>query len=539
VWVPIPARANPWGPAWVALLLPPFEEALQVMTKSVGCRRVAPCLLLLGLLATSAEARPPNVVVLLSDNLGFGEIGAYGGGALRGAPTPRLDQLASEGIRFTNFNVELECTPSRSALMTGRMPVRSGTWRAASPGLPGGLAPWEVTIAEALSDEGYATALFGKWHLGDAAGRYPTDQGFDRWWGFPFSTNVASYTEKVGFDPEVSAVPHLLEGVRGEPVKRDEPYTLANRPLIDERIAKRSVDYIREHAGGEAPFFLLVSWSLVHHPYLPHPEFAGRTGAGDFADVMVEHDHRVGQVLDAIDEAGIADQTVVVYASDNGPDSAHYPVVSNSGAYRGYLGSAFEGSVRTPLLVRWPGNVEAGRSSNEIVALVDLFPTLAKITGAKLPEDRVIDGLDQTPLLLGESQASARESVLFFSGRTLMAVKWRQFKVFFTGDDPAPRNRQWRRLWAPLVYNVEQDPREEVEITVDNLWILQPIFQHLYPFLFSVAEEGLILPGGDAPVEATVEIPFQSEAEIERSMGAIRWQFIKKKARELLPFGDE
>ena len=222
-------------------------------------------------LGAQAGERPPNIVLILSDNLGFGEIGVYGGGALRGAPTPRLDRLAAEGLRFTNFNVEVECTPSRSALLTGRMPVRSGTWRATSPGLPGGLAPWEVTLAETLSDAGYATALFGKWHLGDAPGRYPTDQGFDTWWGFPFSTNVAGYTTQVGFDPEAANVPHLMEGERGQDVRQVEPYTLENRPLVDERIAQKSIAYIREHAGEERPFLLFVSWSLVHHPYLPHP----------------------------------------------------------------------------------------------------------------------------------------------------------------------------------------------------------------------------------------------------------------------------
>ena len=485
------------------------------------------------------EARRPHIVLMLSDNLGFGEIGVYGGGVLRGAPTPRLDGLAAEGMRFTNFNVELECTPSRSALLTGRMPVRSGTWRAASPGLPGGLAPWETTLAEMLADAGYDTAIFGKWHLGDEPGRYPTDQGFDQWWGFPFSTNLASYQDRVGFDPAVAKVPHLLEGRRGEAVRQVEPYTLENRPLIDERIAEKSIAFIREHAQGERPFFLFVSWSLVHHPYLPHPDFEDRSGNGAFADAVVEHDHRVGQVLDAIEGAGIADRTLVVYASDNGPDSADYPQVSFSGPFRGYLGSAFEGSVRTPMMVRWPGRIPPGRVSNEIVAMVDLFPTLARIAGGAVPDDRVVDGLDQTPLFFGESERSPRESVLFFSGRTLLAVKWRRFKIFLTGDDPAPRNRAWRRLWAPLVYNVEQDPREEVDIGVSNLWILEPMMKRIYPFLFSIDEEGLILPGGDEPTKATVEIPFQREDEIEQSMSSIRWKMVRKKLEEMVPFGQE
>jgi arylsulfatase len=500
---------------------------------------LAGAFVLLAAVGGRAEPQSPNIVLFLSDNLGFGEIGAYGGGVLRGAPTPRLDRLAAEGMRFTNFNVEVECTPSRSALLTGRMPVRSGTWRAGSPGLPGGLAPWEITMAEMLGDRGYDTAIFGKWHLGDQPGRYPTDQGFDEWWGFPFSTNVATYQDRVGFDAKVSKVPQLLEGKRGEPVREVEPYTIQNRPLIDETIADKSITYIREHAGGERPFFLFVSWSLVHHPYLPHPDFEGRSGNGPFSDVMVEHDHRVGQILDALEEAGIADDTLVVYASDNGPDSAYYPQVSNSGPFRGYLGSAFEGSIRTPMMARWPGKIPPGRVSNEIVAIVDIFPTLARIAGGTVPDDRAIDGVDQTPLLLGETEVSARESVLIFSGRTLLAVKWRRFKIFLTGDDPAPRVRSWKRLWAPLVYNVEQDPREENDIAISNLWVVEPMMRQVYPFLFSVDKEGLILPGGDKPKSASVEIPFQAQDEIEQSMSAIKRKMIRKKLREMIPFGQD
>jgi arylsulfatase len=187
------------------------------------------------------------------------------------------------------------------------------------------------------------------------------------------------------------------------------------------------------------------------------------------------------------------------------------------------------------MMVRWPGRVAPGRSTNEIVALVDLFPTIAKIAGAVVPDDRVIDGVDQTGILFGETESSARESVLVFSGRTLLAVKWRRFKIFLTGDDPSPRDRSWRRLWAPLVYNVEQDPREEVDIAIENLWILEPVMRQVYPFLFSVEKEGLILPGGDEPEAATVEIPFQSQDEIDKSLSAIKWKIMKQKVKDLLP----
>jgi len=503
---------------------------------SVYLRSLACLLLVAGSSAGALEegARRPNIVLMLSDNLGYGEIGVYGGGILRGSPTPRLDQLAAEGLRFTNFNVELECTPSRSALMTGRMPVRSGTWRAGIPGLPGGLAPWEVTLAESLSAAGYETAILGKWHLGDSEGRYPTDQGFDEWWGFPFSTNISTYREKPGFDPERFPDPQLMEGRRGEPPTRVEPYTTQNRPLIDGRIAEKAAAYIQQRQSSEKPFFLFVAWSLPHHPYLPHPDFEGRSGNGPFADVIVEHDQRVGQVLDAIGSAGLADDTLVLYLSDNGPDSAHHPQGSFAGPFRGYLGSAYEGSVRTPMIARWPKRVPPSAATNEIVSILDLFPTLAALAGAEVPDDREIDGVDQSALLLGQTETSAREGVLFFSGRTLIATKWRRFKLFLVGDDPSPGDRAWQRLWTPLLYNVEQDPREETDIFRDNLWVLSSAMRQLYLFLFSLDSEGLILPGGDEPEPGTVEIAFQSQEEIERSLSALKWDFVKQRVREFL-----
>lgn len=487
----------------------------------------------------TAQERPPNIVFMLSDNVGFGELGAYGGGVLRGNPTPRLDRLAAEGTRFTNFNVEVECTPSRSALMTGRLPVRSGTGRFAGPGLPGGLPPWEITLGEVLSAAGYDTAIYGKWHLGDVPGRFPTDQGFDEWWGFPFSTDVSWYATAVGFDPSVAQVPYLLEGRKGESVRQVEPYTLEKRPLIDATIADKSVAYIEAHAKQERPFFLFVSWSLPHHPTLPHPDFKGRSGNGDFSDAIIEHDQRVGQVLDAIDRAGLADRTLVIYASDNGPDSADYPRVSFAGPFRGYLGSAYEGSIRTPMLIRWPGRVPAGRVTNEIVAMVDFFPTLAKLAGAKVPHGRAIDGVDETGFLLGQKEKSNRESILIFSGNTLLAVKWRRFKVFFVGDSAEPRaaDREWRRLWVPLVYNVEQDPREEVDISVRNTWIFGPTLRQVLPFVFSIDKEGLITPGDDKPRAGKLEIPFLSAEQLNVSMSAIKRKILKQRIGEFFSFG--
>jgi len=381
----------------------------------------------------TAQERPPNIVFMLSDNVGFGELGAYGGGVLRGNPTPRLDRLAAEGTRFTNFNVEVECAPSRSALMTGRLPVRSGTGRFAGPGLPGGLPPWEITLAEVLSAAGYDTAIYGKWHLGDVPGRFPTDQGFDEWWGFPFSTDVSWYATSVGFDPSVAQVPYLLEGRKGESVRQVEPYTLEKRPLIDATIADKSVAYIEAHAKQERPFFLFVSWSLPHHPTLPHPDFKGRSGNGDFSDAIIEHDHRVGQVLDAIDRAGLADRTLVIYASDNGPDSADYPRVSFAGPFRGYLGSAYEGSIRTPMLTRWPGRVPAGRvDEKSVISGIDWLPTLCALTGTKI-NAADFEGEDVSAAWLGKGEHVRTKPLLWKTSapQSAGAIREGQWKLHY------------------------------------------------------------------------------------------------------------
>jgi arylsulfatase len=177
--------------------------------------------------------------------------------------------------------------------------------------------------------------------------------------------------------------------------------------------------------------------------------------------------------------------------------------------------------------------VQAGRVTNEIISILDLFPTLAQVTGGKIPDDRAIDGVDQTDFLLGKVDRSGRENVLFFSGNTLLAMKWRKFKIFMTGDDPAPRVRSWRRLWAPLVFNVEQDPREEYDIAIRNLWVFQPAMRHLMPFVFSIDKYGLITPGADERTAGSVEIPFLSEDQLQNSLGAIKQQLMKQKLKGL------
>jgi arylsulfatase A-like enzyme len=490
------------------------------------------------LCATSALADPPgrpNIIFMLSDNLGYGDLGSYGGGVIRGAPTPNLDTLAAEGIRFSNFNVEAECTPSRSALMTGRYAIRSGTTRAMPvPGIPQGLAPWEYTMAEMLKDVGYDTAMLGKWHIGASPGRFPNDQGFDSWWGFPNSTDVARFSEAIGFDPKLLPKFYLYEGTAANGAKPVEEYTLARRPYIDEAIEQRAIDYLGQHADSDKPFFLFVSWSLVHHPSLPHPDFAGKSGNGRYSDVMMEHDFRVGRILDALDSAGLAEDTLVVYASDNGPDRAEYPFVGDTGPYRGYLGSLHEGSVRTPMMMRWPGTIDSNQVNNEIVAIHDFFPTFATLSGGEVPDDRAVDGVDQSALFLGETDKSARDSVLFFHDDTLLAMKWKQFKIYLQKEGVEREDKAYHDLWAPEIYNTLQDPKEANNIVHDgNLWMMAPLLQKVMPFAYTVDKYGLIQPGADERSAAQVNIPFFKPSVLERSLKELKKQQIMKKLHDV------
>src|SRR5882672_8008759 len=235
-----------------------------------------------------AQAAKPNIVFILMDNLGYGEVGVYGGGVTRGAPTPRIDQLAAEGMRLTNFNVEAQCTPSRSAILTGRFSIRSGTHSVPIGGGLEGLTQWEVTIAELLSGVGYITAHFGKWHLGSNDGRLPNDQGFDEWYGIPRTTDEVFAPSDVAAKAAGVVFEHVMEGKKGEKSRELQVYDLEQRRLIDAEITRRTIDFMTRNVKTSKPFYAYVSFTLMHFPTLPNPKFAGKTGFGDFPDALAE-----------------------------------------------------------------------------------------------------------------------------------------------------------------------------------------------------------------------------------------------------------
>jgi arylsulfatase len=433
---------------------------------------------------------------MLVDNLGYGELGVYGGGATRGAPTPRIDRLAAEGLRLTNMNMEAQCTPSRSSILTGRFAIRSGTHSVPFGGVADGLTRWEVTMAEALSAAGYATALYGKWHLGSQNGRLPSDQGFDEWYGIPRTTDESLWPGSAGYSPSVMPPEQVMEGQKGAKSRDVKVYDVQERRLIDAEITRRSIDFMERQVRARKPFFAYANLTQPHLPTLPNPAFAGKTGNGDWADMLAEMDHNVGQMLDAVDRLGIRNDTIVIFASDNGPEFIR-PWDGWSGPWRGQYFTAWEGGIRVPFMIRWPGRVPAGRVSDEIVHAVDLFPTLASLAGAAVPKDRPIDGVDQSAFLLGRIDKSAREGILVWCADRLQAVKWRNFKLHFCQQEtmvsPAAT------LPVPLLLNLYTNPREDPEKPTVDSWVVGPVLKLVGAFEQSARQHPLIPMGTPDP----------------------------------------
>lgn len=434
----------------------------------------------------------PNIILIVADNLGWGELGCYGGGALRGAPTPNIDRLAAQGMLLHNFNVESDCVPTRSALMSGRHPIRTGCLQSVPAGLPQGLNRNEITLAQLLSNQGYATAHFGKWHLGDCPGRYPSDRGFDEWYGIPRTTDESQFTSTVGFDPTVVDLPYIMQGKKNGASDNVKVYDLETRREIDAELVDKSIHFMRRNTEQNKAFFLYLPMVHLHFPTLPHPDFAGRTNAGDFADAMVEMDHRVGQIDAAVQQLGIADNTVFIFCSDNGPEFRR-PYRGTAGPWTGTYHTAMEGSLRVPFIIRWPGRVNAGCTSNEIVHVTDLYATLAAIAGAGVPTDRPIDGIDQTAFFTGKQKTSCREGFLFYIKNELRAVKWRHWKLHFYWEPEV--NKGQGKLESPYLFNLLSDPKEETDVLIFNTWVLGPVLKMVNVFNESAKTYPHTLPG--------------------------------------------
>ncbi len=465
--------------------------------------------LFVGLTMGHAEAaEKPNIVLIFMDNFGYGELGVYGGGITRGAPTPRIDTLASEGIRLTNFNVEAQCTPSRSALMTGRYAIRSGNGSVPITTGMYGLTQWEITMAEILSDAGYATGMFGKWHLGHTEGRFPTDQGFDEWYGIPNSTDESLWPDQPQFNAVVNeklspyAVPeYIYDGKKGSTPKKVKIYDSAARLEIDRESTDRAIEFMKRQAKKGKPFFAFLPYTQTHMPVVPSKEFAGKSGNGDWGDVLMQIDAYTGELLDTLDELGIADNTIFIFTSDNGPEML--PGHNGwSGPWRGSYFTGLEGSLRVPFIMRWPGKIPAGIVSNEIVHEMDLFPTFARIAGGDVPRDRTIDGVDQLEFFKGKQKKSNRDGLIVYVGNELFGVKWRNWKMMFQELKGGKGTDARIRHDFPRFYNLYSDPKEMYPITkatAGHFWVRWPMAELMKEHFASLAKEPPIKAGTPDP----------------------------------------
>jgi arylsulfatase A-like enzyme len=329
------------------------------------------------------------------------------------------------------------------------------------------------------------------------ASRFPTHQGFDEWYGIPRTYDEAmwpSLNETNGIWPSVgngqgwnaNVVPpeYIYEAHKGENARQVAELNVDRRRTMEAEITSHAVDFIKRSAHANKPFFAYVSFSLVHFPTLPNPEFVGKTGNGDWADCLAEMDYRTGQILDVIKEAGIEENTIVIFTSDNGSEATH-PWDGDSGPWRGTYFTAMEASLRAPFIIRWPGKVPAGAVSNEIVHIVDLYPTLARAGGADVPNDRPIDGVDQLDFFLGKQEHSNREGFPAYVGDRLSAVKWRNWKVHFIWQE----NMYDPPLTLPLpkVINLLTDLKEQRDgFPWYNSWVVAPVTKIVDEFLESL-----------------------------------------------------
>lgn len=444
----------------------------------------------------------PNIVWLVVDDMGYGDPGAFGGGAAIGAATPNMDRLAREGLKLTSTYSQATCTPTRSAILTGRLPVRTGLTRPILAGDKITKNPWadEISLPRLLGEAGYKTVLSGKWHVGESEGMRPHEIGFDEFYGFYEAEKEISQGVDKRRYPDLVLNPERLEMLRktgsstalvqaskGGAVAEVEQIDSIEKMAEGDRMLKEyTVKKIKELAAGTTPFFLEHCFMKVHADNFASKEFEGKSGSKyPYKDDVVEVDAYIGQIIQALDQAGILDNTFIFVTSDNGPQLDSWPD-SGYTPFRGAKGSAWEGGVRVPGIAYWRGMIKAGRESDELFDLMDLFNTSLSFASAtdKIPADRYIDGIDQTSFLLADDGQSNREKVFIWNEKNLMAMRMYEYKIHIKVVEP---KSQWLHIdmttvsdvgLAPWLFNLYIDPKEEY-----------PVGHRMNAFLASMAAE--------------------------------------------------
>ncbi len=420
-------------------------------------------------LERGSAKRKPNFVIVFCDDLGYGDLACFGHPSIK---TPNLDRMAAEGQKWTSFYVGASvCTPSRAALMTGRLPIRSGMCsdrrRVLFPDSAGGLPKSEVTLAEGLKTQGYATACFGKWHLGHLKEYLPTSNGFDYYFGIPYSNDmdrVAGRGRQAFWEPKVEYwnVPLMRNK---EIIERP-----ANQHTITKRYADEACKFIR--ANKEKPFFVYLANSLPHVPLFCSDEFKDTSRRGLYGDVIEEIDACVGRVLDTLKQEGLDENTFVVFTSDNGPWLSFDQHGGSAGLLREGKGCTYEGGMREPTIMWWPTKIKPG-VVQDMGATMDIYTTMLTLAGASIPKDRVVDGLDLSPALFGTGP-SPRKTMFYYRGTKIWAVRKGPFKAHYMTKS-GYRNDKMVKHDPPVLYNLEHDPSEKYNIADKHPEVLADI----------------------------------------------------------------
>jgi arylsulfatase len=512
--------------------------------------------------ATIAQAQDkPNILLIVSDDTGYGDLGPYGGGEGRGMPTPSIDALAAEGMTFFSFYAQPSCTPGRAAMQTGRIPNRSGMTTVAFQGQGGGLPAAEWTLASVLKQAGYHTYFTGKWHLGEADYSLPNAQGYDEMkYAGLYHLNAYTYADPTWFpdmDPELRAffekvTTGAMSGNAGEPAKEvfkingqyvDTPVIdgkegVVGIPYFDGYVEKAAIEFLDEAAKTpDEPFFINVNFMKVHQPNLPAPEFEHKSlSKSKYADSVVELDTRIGRIMDKLRETGMDKNTLVFYTTDNGAWQDVYPDAGYT-PFRGTKGTVREGGNRVPAIAVWPGKIQPGSKNHEIIGGLDLMATFASAAGLKLPEkDRegqpiIFDSFDMTPVLTGAGP-SPRKSWFYFTENELTpgAARVGNYKAVFnlrgdngqaTGGLAVDSNLGWKGSESyvaivPQVFDLWQDPQERYDIFMNNYtehtWTLVTISQAIKDLMVTYVKyppRKLQSLGYDGPVELSKYQQFQ------------------------------
>ena len=398
----------------------------------------------------AAAERLPNFVIIFIDDMGYGDIGPFGA---KGYQTPNLDRMAREGRIFTDFYVtQAVCSASRAGLMTGCYNPRIGIFGALGPGTKIGISAREMTLGQLVQQKGYATAVYGKWHLGHLPEFLPTSRGFDEYFGIPYSN-----------DMKPTPLLHNTETVE-EPAKQD---------TLTQRYTEQALRFLG--GVGQSPFFLYFAHTFPHIPLHASERFRGRSPLGLYGDVIEEIDWSVGEVLNALRKHGLEERTLVLFSSDNGPWYQGSP-----GRLRGRKGSTWEGGVRVPFLARWPGRIPKGRVSSALTSMMDVVPTFLKLAGAA-PPAKPLDGIDIWPVLSGARQELERKAILYFDNIYLQCARWGRWKLHVArynsfAYNPAPAGgRHNFPVDPPELYDLRNDPDESYDVAPENPKIVAEI----------------------------------------------------------------